>query len=315
VRPSGARLVHRASCFLIEEGDLMSFRVRVALAALVACFVAAPAAHAAAPKQFYLSLGDSYAVGYQGDVKHTTHNGFADQLVPLARKKGYRFTLVNQGCGGATTTSMLQQKGCAAAALAPGAANYPSQTQVQAADAFIKKHRKHMGLVTISIGGNDVDTCIPQADPNACVANNMKGAVRNLESIVKQLRRAGGPSLKIVGTTYPDVVLGAWVRQDVFGTNAFTLATESLTSFDKFINPGLRKAYRSGHAKFVDVTTATGAFGPFDTTTLAPYGTIPTPVAKVCKLTFFCQFLDIHMRTPGYGVIAKLIAGTLPKRH
>ena len=292
----------------------MSLRIRVLLAVAAVSLLAVPAAHAAA-KQYYLSLGDSYAVGYQGDVKKTTHNGFADQLVPLARKKGYRFTLVNQGCGGATTTSMLQQKGCAAAALAPGAANYPAQTQVQAAVSFIKKHKKQMGLVTISIGGNDVDVCIPQADPNTCVAHNMKGAVRNLESIVKQLRRAGGKSLRIVGTTYPDVVLGAWVRTDVFGTNAFTLATESLTSFDKFINPGLAKAYKSGHAKFVDVTRATGAYGRFDTTTLAPYGTIPTPVATVCKLTFFCQFLDIHMKTPGYGIIAKLVDATLPRRH
>jgi lysophospholipase L1-like esterase len=294
----------------------MSFRIRAVLAALAVSLVVVPAAHAAGKpgRQFYLSLGDSYAVGYQGDVKKTTHNGFADQLVPLARKKGYDFTLVNQGCGGATTTSMLQRKGCPALALAPGAANYPTQTQVQAAVAFIKAHRARIGLVTISIGGNDVDTCIPQADPLTCVANNMKGAVTNLKSIVRQLRRAGGRSLRIVGTTYPDVVLGAWVRQDVFGTNAFNLATRSLTSFDKYINPGLRKAYASGHAKFVDVTTATGAYGPFDTTTLAPYGTIPTPVARVCKLTFFCQFLDIHMRTPGYGIIAKLIAGTLPKR-
>jgi lysophospholipase L1-like esterase len=292
----------------------MSLRVRALLAAVAVSLIAVPAAHAAA-KQYYLSLGDSYAVGYQGDVKKTTHNGFADQLLPLARKKGYRFSLVNQGCGGATTTSMLKQKGCAPAALAPGAASYPNQTQVQAAVSFVKKHKKQMGLVTISIGGNDVDTCIPQANPNTCVANNMKGAVRNLESIVKQLRRAGGKSLRIVGTTYPDVVLGAWVRQDIFGTNAFNLATESLTSFKSFINPGLRKAYRSGGAKFVDVTTATGAFGPFTTTTLSPYGTVPVPVAKACELTFFYKFLDIHMTTKGYGIIARLVAWTLPKHH
>src|SRR5205085_5786358 len=143
----------------------MSHRIRALLVAAATSLGVVPAAHAAAKprKQFYLSLGDSGAVGQQGDVKKTTHDGFADQLVPLARKKGYAFTLVNQGCGGATTTSMLQQKGCAALALAPGAANYPNQTQVQAAVAFVKKHRARMGLVTISIGGNDVDTCIPQA--------------------------------------------------------------------------------------------------------------------------------------------------------
>ena len=291
----------------------MSCRIRVALAVAAVSLVAVPAANAAT-KRYYLSLGDSYAVGYQADVKKTTHNGFADQLVPLARKKGYDFTLVNQGCGGATTTSMLQQKGCAAAALAPGAANYPSQTQVQAAVAFIKGHRAQMGLVTVSIGGNDVDVCLPKSDPLNCVATNMKGAVTNLKSIVRQLRRAGGPSLRIVGTTYPDVALGAWVRTDIFGTNGFSRATVSITAFDKYINPGLRKAYSSGHAKFVDVTRATGAYGPFDTTTLGPYGTIPTPVAKVCKLTFFCSNVDIHMRTAGYGVIAKMIAATLPRQ-
>ena len=293
----------------------MSRRVRVLLAVAAVLLVVVPAAQAAQKKQYYVSLGDSYAVGYQGDVKRPTHNGFADQLVPLAKKKGYNFSLVNLGCGGADTTSMLQRHGCPAGALAPGASDYPNnETQVQAAVAFIKKHRAQMGLVTISIGGNDVDTCIPKPDPLTCVATNMKVAVTNLKSIVRQVRKAGGKSLKIVGTTYPDVVLGAWVHQDVFGTNAFNLATSSLTSFDKYINPGLRRAYKSGHAKFVDVTTATGAFGRFDTTTLAPYGTIPTPVATVCKLTFFCQFLDIHMRTPGYAIISKLIVGTLPKR-
>ncbi|HEY2603711.1 MAG TPA: SGNH/GDSL hydrolase family protein [Thermoleophilaceae bacterium] len=298
----------------------MSRRILALLVAAAALLVAPAAqAHAAhtgkAAKQYYLSLGDSYAVGYQGDVKKTTLNGFANQLVPLARRKGYRFTLVEQGCGGATTTSMLQQKGCNPLALAPGAANYPNQTQVQAAVAFIKRHKAQIGLVTVSIGGNDVDSCVSQPDPNACVANNMKGAVTNLESIVKQLRKAGGKKLRIVGTTYPDVVLGAWVRQDVFGTNAFTLATSSVTSFDKYINPGLQKAYKSVGAKFVDVTKATGAYGRFDTTTLAPYGTIPVPVAKVCQLTFFCTSLDIHMTTPGYGIIAKLVAGTLPKKR
>jgi hypothetical protein len=37
-------------------------------------------------------------------------------------------------------------------------------------------------------------------------------------------------------------------------------------------------------------------------------------VAKVCELTYYCQYGDIHSRTSGYGEIAKLIAGTLPKR-
>ena len=41
---------------------------------------------------------------------------------------------------------------------------------------------------------------------------------------------------------------------------------------------------------------------------------VPVPVADVCTLTWYCEFGDIHSRTIGYGVIAKLIVGTLPNR-
>ena len=56
---------------------------------------------------------------------------------------------------------------------------------------------------------------------------------------------------------------------------------------------------------------STGAYGPFVTTNVPPYGLIPVPVAKVCKLTFFCTRVDIHMTTPGYGIIARLEADAL----
>jgi hypothetical protein len=130
---------------------------------------------------------------------------------------------------------------------------------------------------------------------------------------LKQLRAAGGPQLRIIGSTYPDVVLGAWVRPDVFGDNRYTLATESLTAFRRYINPGLAGAYRSVRGSFVDVTAATGGYGPFVTTNDPTYGTIPAPVAAVCRLTFFCARLDIHMTTAGYAVIARLEAQLLPR--
>lgn len=284
------------------------------LVVLLAGLAAAPAgARATAGKQYFISLGDSYAVGYQGNIARTTLHGPANQLVGLAARRGYRFTLVNYGCGGATTKSMLTQKDCPAAGRAPGAPAYPGKTQVQAAVAFIKHHRGHVGLVTITIGGNDVDGCIPQADPLACVSQHMPAAVTNLKRIGHAIRAAGGKGLRIIGSTYPDVALGAWVRPDIFGDNRFTLATESLTAFRSVINPGLARAYRSVHAAFVDVTAATGAYGPFVTRRDAPYGTVPVPVAEVCRLTFFCTHLDIHMTTAGYAIIARLEANVLPR--
>jgi lysophospholipase L1-like esterase len=286
----------------------------VLIAVLVLSAQTASARQAGNPKQYFISLGDSYAVGYQSDVGHTTLNGPANQLVKLAAKRGYRFKLVNFGCGGATTTSMLTQLDCPTPARMPGAAGYPGKTQVQAAVAFIKRHPGKVGLVTISIGGNDVDGCLANADPLGCVAANMPKATANLTKIVKQLRTAGGKSVQIIGSTYPDVALGAWVLPNTFGDNRFTLATESVTSFRRLINPGLKRAYSSVGAKFVDVTAATGAYGPFVTTNDPPYGVIPVPVATVCRLTFFCTRVDIHMTTPGYGVIARLEANALVPR-
>jgi lysophospholipase L1-like esterase len=293
--------------------NFAGFAVAVAVLALGAG--AASAKPASNGRQYFISLGDSYSVGYQSNVGRTTLNGPASQLVKLARKRGYRFRLVSFGCGGATTTSMLTQLDCPKAGRLPGAAGYPGKTQVQAAVAFIKRHPGKVGLITISIGGNDVDGCLAQPDPLGCVRQAMPKAVANLTKIVKRLRAAGGKRVQIIGSTYPDVALGAWVLPNVFGDNRFTLAAESVTAFRQVINPGLRRAYRAAHAAFVDVTATTGAYGPFVTTNDPPYGVIPVPVATVCRLTFFCTRVDIHMTTPGYGIIARLEAQALMPRR
>src|SRR3954449_10864270 len=111
-------------------------RFRYLALALVAV-LAFPAAASAAKKQYYVSLGDSYAVGYQPGMGSTAE-GFADQTVTKAKKKGYKLTLVNFGCGGATTTSIIKTKGCAKQARALHPAVYTKQTQADAAAAFLK---------------------------------------------------------------------------------------------------------------------------------------------------------------------------------
>ena len=63
------------------------------------------------------------------------------------------------------------------------------------------------------------------------------------------------------------------------------------------------------------MTEATGGYGSLtQLTTLPPYGRIPVPVAKVCELSYYCQYRDVHARTSGYRLIAELIAKTLPRR-
>ncbi len=262
----------------------------------------------------YVSLGDSYAAGYQPTGAHSGHtdtNGFAYQVPGLAAAKGYDLKLVNFGCGGATTTSILHSLGCQQ--LGPGATPYPGQTQAQAAEQFLRNHRGDVDLVTVSIGGNDVVPCASQAQAIPCVVNAMKTIGPNLSTLLAGLRSAAGPDVQIIGTTYPDVILGLDLSKDA---SARSLAALSVTAFKSLINPALQKAYKAVGGSFVDVTAATGAYTSMKATTdLAPYGNIPTPVAEVCELTYFCEYQDIHPRTPGYKIIAELVVAALLPRH
>jgi lysophospholipase L1-like esterase len=290
---------------------------KIPLAGLVAALLLALALPAAAqgakPKrQLYVSLGDSYAVGWQHPAEYTigpTTKGFANQTVTLARKKGYRLKLVNFGCGGATTVSILKQKGCAPGARAIGGKRY-STSQAKAAERFLRRNRGKVALVTVSISGNDVTSCAKQADPVPCVTAAIASVKKNVTTLAKRLRKAGGKRVRIVGITYPDVILGQWVRSPVNQD----LARLSVNAFRDLLNPALRKAYKAAKGTLVDVTAATGAYTPLgQTTTLGPYGTIPIAVAKVCQLTWYCQFGDIHANTAGYKAIAKLVVKALPR--
>lgn len=292
---------------------------RLLLAAFTVLALALPsAAQAAKPERsYYVSLGDSYAAGYQATGQgegRTTRKGFAYQLVGQAAKRGHRFELVNFGCAnvpGETSESILKRK-TACTYPTPGGEKYTGKTQATAAERFLRKNRGKVGLITVSIGGNDVTACAREADPVPCVVAALDRVKANGKTLVKRLRKAAGKKVRIVGITYPDVILGSWVS----GLQADRdLAALSVTAFKSLLNPALKEIYQSVGGRFVDVTTATDAYRPLDqTTTLAPYGEIPIAVAEVCELTYYCQYRDIHPRTSGYKLIAELVAKTLPRK-
>jgi lysophospholipase L1-like esterase len=264
---------------------------------------------------YYVSLGDSYAAGYQpikgSYVGHTSTAGFPYQLAASTLLRGQQLKLVNYACSGVTSGGLLLQQGCLKLLEGPGAPPYPSQTQSQAALAFIRAHRAKVGLVTVSIGGNDVANCARSDDLTSCIRGRLPALKANLATFLTQLRAAAGPKVLIVGTTYPDVLLGGDLSTEPLSR---ALAPESVAAFYYLLNPTLKAGYDAIGATFVDVTAAAGAYLPSSqTTTLAPYGTIPVSVAKVCQLTYFCELNDIHPRTNGYALIARLIAGVLPK--
>ncbi len=214
-------------------------------------------------------------------------------------------TLANFGCAGATTTSLLTTPGCSSPygpAAASGAIAYPAESQAQAAEAFLREHRGHVGLVTVTIGGNDITACSNKANAVSCFTSAIATIGRNVTTLASALRSAAGPHVQIIGLTYPDVLLGSWVYPPAAPNQG--VATLSVTVFKNYVNPALAGAYTKASATFVDVTTATGAYTPLEqTTTLAPYGTIPVAVAQVCKLTWFCADGSIHANNDGYAFI------------
>jgi lysophospholipase L1-like esterase len=303
------------------------WRGALALVLAAALALAAPAAGAAAhkgsngksdDKQFYVSLGDSYAEGYQpnpaGGLGSSTKDGFAYKIPKLARKRGYDLELVNFACGGESTTSILERTTpCPPPAVPIGAPDYSGQTQVGAAENFIRKHRHRVRLITVSIGGNDITGCANSSDPFACVADATQKIKDNIATLMARLRAAGRKKLRIVGLTYPDVILGGWVNP---GTDdARNLAAVSVVAFRDLINPAFKQTYEAAGGVFVDITAATAAYIPLDqTTVLDPYGEIPVAVATICRIGWFCELRDIHLKPEGYLEMAKLIAETLPKK-
>jgi lysophospholipase L1-like esterase len=253
---------------------------------------------------YYVSVGDSYSVGYQPGIGATTgYTGYVTKKTHL--------TLANFGCGGATTASIIDTVGCPdVLPHTAGAHFYPTMTQAAAADAFLSAHRGHIGLITVSIGGNDVTACAAQANPIPCVGTAVTSIDQNVTTLATGLRTAAGPKVPIIGLTYPDVILGSYVYPSQPATAArLALAAQSVVAFKSLINPALAKAYASAGGVFVDVTAATGAYTPLTTTvTVAPYGTIPTAVDRVCTLTWFCAVGNIHATNTGYALIGKLVA-------
>jgi GDSL-like Lipase/Acylhydrolase family len=299
--------------------------------------------------RYYLALGDSYSVGYQPNAGATTgYTGY------VATK--LKMTLENFGCGGETTTSILSVDGCVGSTftnlqdqmvtLGPAAATDAvpySGTQIAAAQSFIADHIGQIGLITVSIGGNDVTAC---ADPDvadggitailACVDTADASITTNVTTLVQDLRSAVGPGVPIVGLTYPDVILGAWVYPTYSSGNS--LASDSISAFDELINPTLCAAYTASpqDGQFVNVTAAsafggsgvtgslpcpTGSITSLSTLKKLPKSTgvtdvpkhtdVPEAVVDICKTTWYCQLGNIHAMTKGYTDIGKLVVSAV----
>jgi lysophospholipase L1-like esterase len=252
----------------------------------------------------YVSVGDSYATGFRpaadGAPAGSTRDGFADLV---AERTGMR--LVNVGCSGATSAGLRDRPGCPEFNRAVDAPDPADRTQLDAAVAALRENQGKVGLVTVVIGGNDLTPCATASDVLTCTSEAVAEIQANLADILAVLREAAGDA-PIVGLTYPDVFLGAWVSTAF--PDGQDLARQSVPLFRDFFNPVLEAEYGKVDATFADVTAATGAYEPLTETADDPrYGPVPAPVAEVCSLTYFCEHTDVHPTPAGHEAIATAV--------
>ena len=185
----------------------------------------------ATPIRWAINPASGRARGYTGYVAKKTH-----------------LTLVNFGCAGATTASIIGTVSCPD--ILPntaGAVPYPRHHPGRGGRGVPRAHRGHIGLITVSIGGNDVTACATASDPIPCVGTAVVGVALNVVRLALALRTAAGPHVPLIGLTYPDVVLGSYVYPSQPATPArISLAQDSVLGFKLLLNPALSRCLRHG---------------------------------------------------------------------
>jgi lysophospholipase L1-like esterase len=282
------------------------YRRILALATVAAALAVLPSAASAATPRYYLALGDSLSQGMQPNahgVLRDTNQGYVNDLFKTERAHARNLRLVQLGCGGETSTSMLTGKGNASNAR-KFHCPVTHGSQLAAAVRFLKAHhsRGQVPLVTIDIGANDVDGCASAANVGACVTAGTTAIKHNVPKILAALKKAAPAGTKFVGMNLYDPVLSGYFSSN---PNTRSLAAASPLLL-KEVNDDLTSADAKAGFKTADVADA---FHSYDSTLTAFQGSqVPDNVATVCNWTWACtappRGPSIHANQHGYAVMA-----------
>jgi len=247
-------------------------------------------AHVATPAPAYqLTLGDSLAAGYAATTPSADYASLVAAHEALAIPG---LKLENLACSGATTNSMINGPGC----------SYPTGTQLSAAEAFLRAHVGQVPYITIDIGANNIDNCLPNGTVRiSCVTKGLGLIQTQLPQILAGLHQAA-PGVPIFGMDYYNPFLAAWVTG---GAGGPALAHE-VDALGPVLNGLLTKLYGANNAIPVDVQ------GVFATQDFAMTGTwngvtVPQNVARTCEWTYMCtgpSYDGIHTNDTGYAKLA-----------
>jgi lysophospholipase L1-like esterase len=256
------------------------------------------------PRNYYLSLGDSVAFGFQrvvfdaglasGEPASAFDHGYTDDFAARLAEIRPGIQTVNLACPQETTVTMVAG-GCAYAAAYPLHAHYQG-AQLAAALAFLAAHRGRVSPVTFSIGGNDEVAFVASChfDP-ACIAAGIPQFATALAA------RIGG-ILASIRAAAPDAELIV-----LRGYNPYAVVDPSTNQAAEVVNLAVAQTAAASQARIADAYT--------------PFNLAPEEPQTLCALTWFCTPLaDNHPNDAGYRVIADAFFAAsgyarLPARH
>jgi lysophospholipase L1-like esterase len=266
--------------------------------------VSAPAGATTAGPHYYLALGGSDSVGFQptAAIPHgqRTDEGYADNILATERARWSDLSLVQLGCPGETTLTMLNG----------GDRCYSSLSQLALAVSFLHQHPSTV-LVTIDVGFNDMVRCVVHRviDPS-CVDLALESIRNQLPVIVATLRSAGDPGLRIIGVDHYDPYLAAYLS----GPIGRSFAAQSLDVMTR-LDETLRSVYLAAGIPMADVGTAFDMSAD-QPTRLASGAVVPLNVARTCALTWECIAGPLghnkHPNAVGYRIIGEAISDLIP---
>jgi lysophospholipase L1-like esterase len=260
-----------------------------------------PAAIAAPPPAYYLSLGDSLASGAQPDRHghdHPTNAGYVDDVAAWLRQSNPGLQVVKLG-GTGTTRSLIGG--------APVNPAYGSGSQLAQARRLLAAHQGQTVLVTVNVGDNDVERCITSTRiATACVNRALATVAANIPTIVGSLRQAGGSGLRIVGIADYDQFWALWLR----GRRGRTVAQQSASVVER-LNTTLDAAYVRSGALAADAGPAFAIQALHPSVRFRGSSRVPLAVARICSWTWSCSAppigFDDHANAAGYRVIANTV--------
>jgi len=259
------------------------FRIGISGLALVVAGIGAMSTSARAatdnPTPWYLAIGDSVSAGLQPGLGVDRDGGFTGRVLAHVQAGDGKYKQRNLACEMTETSSEM---------LTGGDCTYEEGSQFAQALVFLKAHSDTTGLVTLTIGGNDIRPCISRpsvAEIQACVVQELPRVAANLSSMLRQIHAAAPGARVVVGNYY-----NPYIVHPQLGALSAVLAGA--------LNSTIAQVATAYGDPVADVAAAFNSYDGDGTPSLQ------LAQATICQNTWMCSIGNIHPNDSGYLLYA-----------